>query len=137
MTNAESVRNYKRRNPEKIRALARASYRRRKHSAVRGNGNSDLPVFLYVLDDPREPGNIRYVGQTQSLQSRLGFHCCAGLRQDPTRPLYLWVQKLLNEGVRPRMRVWATVEFSHASQKEKVLIAGLSRCFDLLNQQNT
>jgi len=136
MTNAEAVRNYKQRNREKVRAYKRLWYRRGAQGRVRGAGNSELPVFLYVLDDPREPGNIRYVGQTQSPQHRLGFHCHAGLRSDPNRPLYRWVQELLSEGFRPRMRIWATVEFSHANQKEKVLIAGLSRCFDLLNQHN-
>lgn len=96
---------------------------------------SDLPIFIYVLEDPREPGNIRYVGQTQSLPQRFSNYKRKALgkrlRQD-NDALYDWLKHLWLQGVEPMMRVLRQTTKESANELEIKAIAGYRKLGFLL-----
>lgn len=96
--------------------------------------NPDLPAFLYVLEDPRVPGEIRYIGLTQSLPQRLTTHLQLAKRKNPA-PLYQWIAGLLAEGLEPRIRPLWQGCFADAERNEVLAIARYRELgFPLLNQ---
>lgn len=97
--------------------------------------NPEFPVTLYAYDDPREPGHLRYIGQTTSPAHRHVTH-----RQRATRPqcydtaFAQWFRRLLKEGIEPRQRFLGQVSVSKADVAEQRLIASYRALgFDLLN----
>lgn len=64
-------------------------------------GRDARPPFIYALYDPREPGNIRYIGMTCTSVSRPQNHRCWAGRGVSECKTYLskWVRKLSLEGV--------------------------------------
>ncbi len=67
--------------------------------------NSEFPAFLYVLEDPREPGNIRYIGATGSPPTRLTQHKKRAKMGHPA-PLYVWWRELQSVGAEPVLRLF-------------------------------
>jgi hypothetical protein len=56
--------------------------------------------YLYALEDPRNPGVVRYIGVTRnSLRVRLNQH--RATHNNPRTPVAFWIRKLLSEGVEP------------------------------------
>lgn len=95
---------------------------------------NNFPAFLYVLEDPREAGHIRYVGRTQSLPQRLVTHNQRMNRQDP-HPLYQWFRDLKSEGIEPTMRVLWQGSLDESYEAEKKAIEGYKQLgFSLLNR---
>lgn len=70
-------------------------------------------VFIYGLYDPRvAPIHWRYVGKSVDTEYRLSRHCClSSLRSKSHRSM--WVQSLLEAGVRPALRVLEIVPEGH------------------------
>lgn len=95
--------------------------------------NNEFPAFLYVLEDPREPGNIRYIGATQGLPNRMHAHR-TDAKVKPL-PLYVWWRRLVSEGVEPRARVLWQGPLHEAESAEIRAISGYKKLgFDLLNE---
>lgn len=58
-------------------------------------------VKIYKIVDPRFEFEVRYIGKTKmTLKKRMGAHLYHGRHKRKT-PLYLWINKLLNEEVVP------------------------------------
>jgi hypothetical protein len=100
--------------------------------------SNDFPVFLYVIEDPREPGHIRYIGATVSLSSRYSRHQQAAIgNQREDVPLYSWWRALLSEGVEPTMRLlWQGTKEQRADAEIRAIAGYRKLGFCLLNQTN-
>lgn len=62
-------------------------------------------IFIYGIFDPNEPNEIRYVGKTKkNVEKRLNEHIYLSKREKK-RPLYLWIKKLLNNNVKPIIKI--------------------------------
>jgi len=93
--------------------------------------NTDLPVAIYVLEDVLCPGEVRYVGQTQSPATRFTKHLHDSRRGKKGYLLHEWLQS----GVTVRMRVLRFVPVSEADACESHCIQAYRRLgFPLLNQ---
>lgn len=91
----------------------------------------NCPHFVYALVDPFDTGNIRYIGQTNSLPGRLAQHrrFSRSLRREP---LYAWWAGLTQE---PVMRVLWQGAKAQANDIETRIIRGYRALgFELLNQ---
>lgn len=89
--------------------------------------NPEFPMFLYVLEDPRKPGEIRYIGKTQSLPGRFNSHSKAARDVNDTNhhlAVYVWWRMLLAEGVCPRLRMLWQGWPAEADAAEERAIAG-------------
>lgn len=62
--------------------------------------------FIYTLEDPREPGVVRYLGRTNNPQKRLYQHLYQH-RNWPGRPTHKihWISSVLDQGLAPVMEV--------------------------------
>jgi hypothetical protein len=58
--------------------------------------------YLYTLADPREPENIRYIGQTVDPKQRLYNH---QRRQRGKSHYFRWKNKIIKDGVKPVMKI--------------------------------
>jgi hypothetical protein len=70
---------------------------------------ADQSVFIYALFDPRDPDQVRYVGQTsRTVEYRLYEHERSAKRQIQW-PVSQWIRKLHDQGVRPAFKVLQVV----------------------------
>jgi group I intron endonuclease len=75
-------------------------------------------VQIYGIYDPRNEEEIRYIGKTMmSLQKRMYAHMFHA-RHGTKRPLYLWMKKLIAQGVSPAIRVIEETTESQWPEKE-------------------
>jgi len=89
--------------------------------------NPEFPMFLYVLEDPRKPGEIKYIGKSQSLPARFISHRKAARdSQDVNHHLavYVWWRELLASGISPRMRLLHQCSTSEIDAAEVRAIQG-------------
>jgi hypothetical protein len=88
---------------------------------------------IYGLYDPRV-NSIRYVGKTrQTLKQRMAAHLSEGRRvldgrSTTTTAVYCWIAKLLNEGVRPEIRLLEECTQSIEGYLEIEWIANMRLC---------
>jgi group I intron endonuclease len=62
-------------------------------------------IFIYGIFNPDEPNNIRYVGKTKkNINERLKEHIYLG-KKNIKRPLYLWINKLLQNNKSPEIMI--------------------------------
>lgn len=95
-----------------------------------------FPGFLYVIEDPRQPGCFRYIGQTQSPPQRWTTHRQM-LRKNPETPLYAWWLSVLAAGVEPRMRLLWEGPAEELNAREVLAIKAYRDLgFPLLNQND-
>jgi len=94
-----------------------------------------MKVQIYAIYDPRNQKDVRYVGKTiRSLRERMYAHMFHA-RHDKKRPLYLWMRKLIRQGVVPEIRVIELTSESDWPLREQHWIAHFRRQADskLLN----
>ncbi len=79
-------------------------------------------VQIYKLVDPRYPDIVRYVGKTmmKDIKLRLAGHICSSkeLKYWSQR----WVNKIMNEGVRPEIHLLEVCDESNWEEKEQFWI---------------
>lgn len=66
--------------------------------------------YIYVLYDPREPDNYRYVGFTNNIKRRLKAHFDEVKKYNKCPELFKtykinWINSLLNENIKPEMKI--------------------------------
>lgn len=80
--------------------------------------------YIYVLYDPREPDNYRYVGFTNNIQKRLKHHLSEVNRYNKNKelkPYYKinWINSLLNIGLKPEIKIIEEFECNKKTIGEK------------------
>jgi hypothetical protein len=87
------------------------------------NEIDDRPVYIYVLTDPWDEYEVRYVGKTvYPVQKRLAIHIKYAKYGTKTH-VYNWIRELLREGTEPIIRIVDTATSSDWSEVEKMWIA--------------
>lgn len=62
-------------------------------------------ITIYALFDPREPLQLRYIGQTKyPLHRRLIAHVSGSKSKFNNTPKDAWIRELLMAGIRPEIR---------------------------------
>lgn len=77
------------------------------------------PIYIYALQDPRTE-QIRYIGKTGNLKSRLYFHLQC---KDVNRHKVGWIQQLKTEGLKPAMLTLEETTEVDWPEREKYWIA--------------
>jgi hypothetical protein len=132
-----------------------AQLRRRLRAHVLANlyDESGLPtegIAIYILSDPRDIRDVRYVGQTRSPRRRFLQHLTQAqlgvpdelpwwVKQPKLRPLYTWVRGLYREGYRlPVMVVtaWTTTLAEARTAERACIYENLARLRPLLNVES-
>lgn len=89
----------------------------------------DLDTYIYALIDPRD-SLVRYIGQTRNLDQRLAHHV-----HSPLPSLFGWIARLLDVGMKPRIKVLCAVNTADALRVEREWIQiGIKRGWPLLNR---
>lgn len=83
-----------------------------------------MRIYIYVLIDPITK-KVRYVGKTNNLKKRYRGHL--GSAQKKHSYTQRWINKLLNKGVRPIMRVVDEATDETWESRERHWIAALKR----------
>jgi hypothetical protein len=105
---------------------------------------------IYILSDPRDARDIRYVGQTQSPRRRFLQHLNHAqlwlpektpwwIKRPELRPLYTWIRELHSDGNRlPVMLVsaWAASAAEARKAERALIFECLSRRRRLLNVES-
>lgn len=86
--------------------------------------------YIYVLYDPREPNNYRYVGFTNNPEKRLNDHLYEINRYNKNtklKPYYKinWINSLLNIGLKPEMKIIKEFECDIKTIGEKEIYYGI------------
>lgn len=89
-------------------------------------------MFIYVLFDPRDSEDIRYVGATQNPKKRLSVH----LSDKKTfNHRANWIRSVLSDGVKPKMKVIEDAPDDDWQSREKYWIKYYRNAgFNLTNQ---
>lgn len=75
-------------------------------------------IKIYMIIDPRNENEIRYIGKTKmSLIKRMYGHMFHG-RKKRKSPLYLWINKLLNQGVLPVIKLIEEIDETKWIERE-------------------
>ncbi len=67
--------------------------------------NGGKTAFIYALSDPRDPGQVRYIGKTQNPSSRLYHHHLRYARPNRMTRKDRWIESLWKSGVTPLMEI--------------------------------
>jgi DNA-binding NtrC family response regulator len=86
-------------------------------------------VFIYILIDPRKPGLVRYVGQTETPKTRHVQHCAESGRSAKAE----WLESMRQEGVMPQMIIVAETSPELADSDEIIWISRFTNCRLLSN----
>ena len=78
-------------------------------------------THLYVLVDPRSPNEVAYVGKCLNPHTRLSQHCAKSQRRQQSQK-DVWVNDLVEQGLKPRMIVLTSVRTVDAVDAERGLI---------------
>jgi hypothetical protein len=119
---------------EMKRLLARRIRQCGLHNIVDQTGTERGEVAIYILCDPRDIEDVRYVGQTRDPVARFAQHVNAArlwlpdelpwwIRRESLRPLYEWIRALYRDGERlPMMFVvgWTTAELARSDERRFV-----------------
>lgn len=80
-------------------------------------------IKIYGIFDPREPEHIRYIGKTKfTLIKRLGQHISSSLEYKRSGLKQDWIKKLINEGIRPDIKLICVTTEEHWEDIERYLI---------------
>jgi hypothetical protein len=98
---------------------------------------NDLPsrlAYIYTLEDPRNPGIVRWVGQTGDPQHRYGTHCGPKGKRD--EPIDRWRVDLRSLGLKPVMNVLRSVPWNERMRYEdEAIVQALVDGHPLLNKK--
>lgn len=97
------------------------------------NEANEAPRHIYALEDPRLPGEVRYVGATKNLPGRLDRHISSarcGAKWQVSR----WIRSLLDVDLSPCQNIIETVPSQEWESAERKWIAFYGASGDLLNQ---
>ncbi len=75
-----------------------------------------MTVYIYALCDP-ETGEIRYVGKTVNLQSRLYGHVC---QKNRANHIACWIKSIRRRGMMPKMEELERIENSNDEDWQEV-----------------
>lgn len=82
--------------------------------------------LIYILEDPRHPGVVRYVGQTsQRIRARVGYHLSEARRKYGSKKSNYrcnWIGSLLKEGIEPKCLIIEKANESNYKEREKFWI---------------
>ena len=84
-------------------------------------------IIIYGLFDPRLPNEIRYVGKTKmKLTKRIQYHVEESRRKLKGTYKIHWINKLLNENIRPKGIILEECNEDNWQEREKFWIAKLN-----------
>lgn len=92
----------------------------------------EITYKVYALIDPKT-GSPAYVGQTiRTLAERRSSHLTAA-RRGSKQAVAMWVRALLNEGLKPVIKILESTTQKHIGNSERRWIAQLSKKHTLQN----
>ena len=94
---------------------------------------NESPRHIYALEDPRLPGQVRYVGATKNLRGRLDRHISSA-RCGAQWQVSVWIRSLLEMDLSPFQKIIETVPAQEWESAERKWIAFYAAWGYLLNQ---
>lgn len=92
-----------------------------------------MKIIIYGIIHPNYPETIRYIGKTKkTINERLNQHIYLSKR-NTKRPLNLWINKLLKQGIKPEIIQIEIIEIENWEEREIFWIKYYRKKFKLLN----